>query len=290
MNFLMRVILTILSIAIVAFAFANCGSSEMFTTHRGGRVTGQKICADDLKATFSRTYYPFLRSNCSSCHQHENSHASADFTTAFSAFMSKGTEVIDTRATNPHGDNGLDSPTMRSQINAFKSDWINGETRYENCIAGESFDPTKAMTLRLADRFMDNIESTRTANDVWTKMSWDLSTEPVLTSAQGLLKGSFTIEVRYLMNNGVVEGLLFRNPTISLLAGQDSVKLSGIGVRLNGNSNPYFSTYRTLDQTVPVGPSTLALAPNSNPAMAPDSSASSVMRVGIELLQFQGVK
>lgn len=68
--------------------------------------------------------------NCNQCHS--DAHGSTDFETSYSAFMRYGPAEIDSRASNSHGDNGLN---LATEIAEIKPQWEQGLADYEDCLA-----------------------------------------------------------------------------------------------------------------------------------------------------------
>lgn len=136
-------------LTVIFTCYVNCGRAG-FSARKG--LAGvdslaSEACEDILRSTYSDTYFPLLSSpnSCNRCHG--NAHGSTDFNISYAAFMDYGVELIDSRATAPHGGNGLN---LTNEINAIKPNWNLGENEYFACIAAQTIATTTTTTTTMA--------------------------------------------------------------------------------------------------------------------------------------------
>jgi hypothetical protein len=210
-------------------------------------ISGVKSqCDAQLMQVYSKTYFPLLSTNCNRCHS--TAHGSTDLNTSFQAFMQKGVTLIDYQATHPHGDNGIN---LTSQIAAIKNDWNAGQTNYMSCLASDPGDGSQASgSLRLADKVIPNIESTRTNNNTFRTIQWDVATEASSDGQKGMFAAVLTLDVRYALQNGVPVGLEFKNPRMHLKQAGDPITVSGLSLYLDKVFQDKVTIYNTLNATV----------------------------------------
>lgn len=130
-------LLAVLSlITVLLFAYQNCGkpgfhARKVVLTGVAG-LSSMEVCEQILVDAYNDSYFPILSSSgyCNRCHS--DAHGSKDFQTSYDAFLDYGADLIDSRASNPHGGNGLD---LSNEIVVIRPIWNQGVAAFEDCVA-----------------------------------------------------------------------------------------------------------------------------------------------------------
>lgn len=234
-------IYVLLALAILV-GFNNCTPfvSDMNLASSGGGAY-RSVCEAQLKAAFQRTYHPFLQTNCNACHS--TAHGSRDLNVAYQAFMSRGEALIDYQSTHAHGGNSFTS-SMQEEIDKFKASWTGAQNNYQECL--EQGASNGSVGLKTIDKVMPNI--LRTAdNNSWSSVEWDLEKE---LGGHSQFKAILKVEAKLNKFNGVISGLLIRNPTMRLKDGSPNILVSGMMVYINGVKQTSVTTYSGLSKIV----------------------------------------
>lgn len=137
--------LLIVSVAAVSLsvAFVNCGKSEK-NEESASTLTNTKLsdepCENELMNFYTRSYHPFLMTNCSSCHSKgpgKGQFANSDPVTAYKDFMQVGYSKVSANAIS----DGHNPPYSGSQhtltINELKLTWLKALSEYDVCLGGD---------------------------------------------------------------------------------------------------------------------------------------------------------
>jgi mono/diheme cytochrome c family protein len=286
-----KILITVSSLFSLAICFNNCarlksarnlGKSSLssfqgFATNNSANA----VCDGQLKAAFQRTYYPFLMSNCNSCHA--QAHGSRDINVAFEAFQKKGDVLIDYQATHAHGGNNF-SLAMQSKLDAFKPSWNQAEDAYQVCLAqaanqnGGSF----VKNLRLVDKSqITGLANTANNTNSWVSIQWDLETE-VLGGNTAKFAAYLKVEARLNKDGGAVDGIMFRNPSMRLKSGSENIEVSGIMIALDGQIQKQVTTFSGVSKIV-AGTSDNSLVGNSGAAYAVYANISDATKISLQI-------
>lgn len=252
------------------------GFNSFYTSDMSSISAVKSQCDAQLMQVYSKTYFPLLSTNCNRCHS--NAHGSTDLSVSFQAFMQKGVTLIDYQATHPHGDNGIN---LTSQIAAIKNDWNAGQTNYMTCLASDPGNGGGSQTdgsLRLTDKAIARIEDTRTNNNTFKTVQWDVETEISNADQKGMFPAVLTLDVRYALQNGTPVGLEFKNPRMHLKRTGTPITISGMSLYLDKVFQDKVTIYNTVNATVSTT-SDVQLAPGFANALVyyPQVSASTLV-------------
>lgn len=219
------------------------------------------VCESQLKKVFSETLHPWLSAN-NRCYQcHSTTQGSKDLNVAYNTVMQKGDSVIFDYASNGH--NGLNSAQIESEIDSFRPRWDNAKGTYTDCLSSSTGSQSN---LKPEPKLAPNIDQSKTNPNAWQKITWDLETD-VPTAQQGKFGAVMSIEVKYNMANGQVQGYEYRNPTFNLKSSGKKFRVQGLSIWINGTQQTSTTTYLTLNRviesTTPVN-----FAPNWSSALA----------------------
>jgi mono/diheme cytochrome c family protein len=270
--------------------FQNCGRIG-FQAQKGGAFgsvgIASEACEGMLKQTYSQTYFPILSVNCNACHS--GGHGSTNLDISFQGFQSKGMTMINYKATNPHGDNGLN---LSSELATIKEDWDVGQAQYMECLSSADSGGTSGGKLKVNGKPVPDIATTGVPaqQNAWKTVEWDLETE-VPPARQGQFRAMLKIEARLALNGMEIVGMDFRNPMMKLKSAGNGqyMKVNGLNIYIDKLMMSNVTMYTGVSATV-IDTNYLALAPGSGVALAymPDINVS--MPVAIELtdVQFTG--
>lgn len=169
---------------------------------------------------------------------------------AYEAFRARGEDLIDYQATHAHGGNNFNS-SMQVEIDKFKPNWDLAQSDFTDCMARGASAASGgggASGLLTAPKAITNIERTAD-NNSWVPVEWDLESE-VDAWAQGRFKATLRFEARLNKVNGVIGGLLLRNPTMKLKTGSGNISVSGLMLLIDGKKQTAVTTYQSLSKIV----------------------------------------
>lgn len=270
----------LLLIAVLLGLFQNCGRMG-FIAEKGSVAglssLGVTACEGLLKTTYSKTYFPILSVACNRCHS--NAHGSTDLETSFTGFMAKGVNLINYKATHPHGDNGLD---LTNQIASLTPQWESGQADYASCVASASAgDAQMGFKFKLNSKTIANLDATKADQKNWKPVEWDLDKEgPSDVTTQ--FGAYFKMEARYFLQQGNVVGIEFRNPSMRLKATGQNIKVTGLSFYLDKELQSNITTYSDVVALIVDIKDTL-LAPGAANALAYYPSANANTEVAVEI-------
>ncbi len=268
--------------------FQNCGRVG-FQAQKGtafGSVgISSEACESILKQTYSQTYFPLLKVNCNACHS--AGHGSTDLETSFRGFQSKGVTMINYKATNPHGDNGVN---LTSELAEIKEAWDEGQSKYMECVSsaddsgGTAGGKLKVIGKPVPDLAVTGVQAQQGA---WKTVEWDLETE-VPKSRQGQFRAFLKIEARLSLNGMNIVGIDFRNPMMKLKSAGNGqyMKANGLNILIDDQMMSNVTMYTGVSATI-TDATYVNLAPGSGVALAylPDVNVS--MPVSLEITDLQ---
>lgn len=248
------------------FAYQNCGRIGFQAQRFGADLSSLGVCEALLKDAFKQTYFPMLsaRNKCNQCHS--EAHGSTNVDVSFRHFMEKGVTTIDRKATQPHGDNGLN---LSSEIASFKGTWNQAESDYSSCMQSGS-----GSGLKLKPKNFPQLDTTRNNQNAWQTVEWDLETE----SEDAEIAALFKVEARLQMRSGEVAGIDFRNPSMKLKDGAPSIKVSGLKLFLDSVEQEDFTAYIGLSKVIESATDSLLIDQNAiAPVFFPEASSATLV-------------
>lgn len=125
-GFATRLLLAVAS-GVCILLFQNCGADFVTMDSDTLASFGNFVCSGDHRTDFSKTYYPFFRANCASCH---NSVTPANFAqpsleASFLEFEKTNVDKIRQYALNPNHGAGAGGPENESAIDAAAAKFAN---------------------------------------------------------------------------------------------------------------------------------------------------------------------
>lgn len=294
---MVRTLLLLLSMGFLAVSFNNCGRVIPGAGVESGVISlqaslGQALCESRLKQTYASTYHSFFRSNCTVCHQHTSSHASPDLNVSFSAFRDKGQSTLDARMNAPHGPGYTPPGDAPAQIASIRNAWLQAERSYESCLEETGGTTMNAGDIDLVEKAITNLNNTRNGNGnnnaSFVPVSWNVSTETVRGGDQGKLSATLRIEVGLLItqtprSGAPIEGLIFRNPTLTLSGVSDYVTIGELAISIDGQEMTQMTTYKNGVLLAVSGSAAVNMAPGLGVAHAYKTGVSSGSRVALSI-------
>lgn len=225
---------------------------------------GKTACDASLMAVYANTWYPVLSTNCNGCHS--GAHGSTDMSTSFSAFMTKGSNLITYKGSNPHGGNNVN---ISGQVAGFSGTWAAAQNDYVTCLSSSSSDPGNpaGALVTLNAKIVPQINQTVTNQNQWKTVTWDLETE-VPSNFAGQFAAIFTVEARYALYSGAVVGMEFRNPRMRLKTAMTSpIQVNAINIKIDGAMMTDVTTYTAVNALISTTTAT-DVAPGASASLA----------------------
>jgi hypothetical protein len=269
-----------------------CGSAKSgdATISESNQAIYSSVCWADLKSTYNTTYFPIMSTKCINCHG--AGHGSSDIDISMSAFLEKGTSLINTQATRNHGGNSLNVEEISAEINLFQVEWGSSESEYNKCLVREGLSTTGAgdNVVRINSKDITSRLKYDKNIGVWSLITWDLDTE-VPDSMKNQVHAYFTAEVKYynlVTSSGTgTYGILISNPSITLKSTQSTLRVKNMHIFI-GDTESSNTTYAYIDKTAASAAIT-NLAPKSAAALVvyddddnPDSVEPPVISLGFK--------
>jgi len=231
--------------AVLTLSFTNCGriapSGVMSASSLGG-----DICSKRLKLVYQNTYFPFLSSSCNSCHG--SAHGSSDLSVSFNSFLSKSVAVIDYKAITAHGGNSLSAAVNQPILDSFKSAYSSAYSEYSSCKArlanGDVFDMT------LDYKSVPTLEIPTNTNAQWKVVTWDTEADATNAGSSSKFRALVSIDIRAYTYLGSIVGVQFRNPRLTLKAGQAPMSIQGVKLSMNGQALGAVTAYTSLNMNL----------------------------------------
>jgi hypothetical protein len=239
-----------LGLLILLVPFQNCSSQwmvedqEALTTHNG-----TSACDTELHLLFNENIYPFLKHNCSSCHN-EGGQGIGHFAhhrteTAWSHFNSMGIQAIFRNALNNNHRPPNTGDRHSAILTSIQERW---SVAYQEKQACESEKLGEQNPLALP--FLSLSKSIQTLSTTeWTTFSWNLYSESEQESQNRLISAELRIELRYLSKNETTLGYEFRNPQIKLNS-KDSIKIKSLYFFLNKTKATDLTMYSQINKII----------------------------------------
>lgn len=233
---------------ILPILFNNCsaqhdpGVGDMFSS----------VSACEPIDDFARTFHPFLRNNCASCHFPGGSgkgvFAANDIQMAFEAFSLVGYSMVSDYAVNPAHQPPHTGRHHTETINVLKLEWAQALERREICMGGaqeEAVDVTQWIQTR--SQGLNLLEDG--ASQVLT---WNLATDLLDNGEQmpEIDRALFQVTVTLTEMGGRKYYLLSR-PTLDLRNNSThDLRVNGLKFRINGNYIQNDTTFTFMNRAV----------------------------------------
>lgn len=263
-------------VVLAVFAgFQNCSLTPSYEAGVSALSSLNKGCNQSIAQVFAKTYYPFMRNECTSCHDNgeagnARAFADADLSSAFDKFISLGRTRVEAQMLNAGHKPPHTGPQNQGLIDSTKERWVLAEANAARCAGSNPF-VTTAQTAPAA------VYTTTPADSAtWPKLSWDLDVTSVDPSLANMVHATFTIEIRrYLNASGDGIGYQFRNPTVQIKANSPDpgYRVQQINMNLNGADLTSFTIYSLLNAVV-TGTAATNLGANAAISAAPTSTLS----------------
>lgn len=253
-------------------SYQNCGSDFVVKDGINFVSSASSACEASLAADFQSSYYPFLKTNCATCHTSRGpgngAFADSNADIAFAAFLNTKTEMVDLNATNT-AHSGNSGPQHTSAITLAGQQWAAAEA---TCKGGGVSTGSGWMT---TEKVMG---ATATAKD----MVWNLDSE--VNQALNSGGATLTIAVREQASPNGTPVYYFTNPRLK--AGTKSVSLEGVMININGQKQILGTTWSRVSVTAAAG-ATVTLSTAQMFVEYPAYSASDTLSVTIDSLSAQ---
>lgn len=243
------------------------------------------ICEDQLLAEFSDGYHVFLRNNCAGCHDgnHEApAFASKSTLASYLVFKDKGYQAVSSNAISDAHNPPATGMHHKNIIDGLKADWEAANALWLQC-KGATVKDTSVITIHKSNT---NIIASKADKNIWTTMSWNMSTEVPSTSPKFPLALSVELQVATI-NNGEV-GYAVRNPKIKITSGTNKYRVKGLYFSVNNRLVDSATVYRSIDSIVCAGVD-LNLAPEGNSQLIVMSPIRNTDKFALQLTSIEKV-
>lgn len=238
-----------LSSAVCILLFQNCGADFVPLSDAELLSLGNFVCGSSLEESFGKSYQPFVRQNCASCHGSTQSpkFALADTALAYAEFNKTTQATILSYATNPSHGGGAGGPENSDAI-------LRAQNNFNSCksTGGGSSGVITARTQPLT------LGATAT---IALKSYTNLDTQLEL-GATNLGGARLHFQVRVDTTQAIPAYVIARP---SLQTGTSTVAVKSITIRINGVTIPAATAFNMVDKVI--NPNTNPLAgqtPNGN--------------------------
>lgn len=250
--------LGLLSVAILA-SYNNCSkgfntsTSEDFASKSDSLSPGG-VCEDSLLNLYQRGYYPFLKTNCTTCHTNDPGtpqFASNDVKWAYNVFMDKGYTRVSDNAINPNHNPPYSGVQHTQTVNELRLEWQQGITEYNSCkgvaAINDTVDPAELLTLETTQKSIPTL-----AVDESATIQWDLTSQLEIIKNGGVLPSTpgakFSILVTRHKTQGGADYYVFTNPYI--FGSSVDVHVKTLYVKVNGRLMNFPTTFKFLDASI----------------------------------------
>ncbi len=264
---------------LLMLAFNNCsrygsGSSSQSSSLQSGfdfSLNPELACSVDDIDVFNKGYHQLLMSKCSQCHtlggQGKGSFADPDLKTAFAGFQLNGYDKISKNAvselhnapyTGLHNSAAISE--LREQWELYQKEKVNCEGSTSNTSSAiAKLDPNYTTTSQnitpLTSEIIERtINGTKTPIKVFNsvKLSWKINDSEIFQlkdiALPKLVNASISISVTGYITAAGETAYLFTMPTLT--SGDQSVRIKGITLKLNGQPVRYTNTFEFIDESV----------------------------------------
>jgi hypothetical protein len=221
--------------------YQNCGV-DFVPVNSSLESMGDFVCGSTLEAAFSKTYHPFLVSNCATCHSSIQGprFAIGDAATAFSEFNLTTQETLKIYAENPNHGSGAGGTRHTAAIAV-------AEARFNSCKGGDDSGTVERVVTARTQPLRLNATATAALR------SYETLDSQLELGATNL--GGARLHFQVLINTGLsVPAYVITRP--SLQTGTATVAVKSITIRINGQVVPAANAFNTVDRVI---------NPNTNP-------------------------
>lgn len=245
-GFATRLLLAVAS-GVCIILFQNCGAD--FVTMDSDKLSslGSFVCSGDHKVDFSKTYYPFFKTNCASCHSNAApvNFAQNSLEASFIEFEKTNVDKIRQYALNPNHGSGAGGPEHQAAIDSAAAS-------YASCkdVGGGS----AAITARTTALAM-------TATTTAALRTIDLDSQ--MQMGAGNFGGA---KLHFQVRTDVVSGMqVYYIIKPSLQTASSGIAIKGIYIRINGTLIETATTFTGVNKTFNPGTAGLTgQTPNGN--------------------------
>lgn len=245
-GFATRLLLAVTS-GVCILLFQNCGADFVTMDSDALSSLGNFVCSGDHKTDFSKTYYPFFKTNCASCHNNSApvNFAQTSLEASFLEFEKTNVDKIRQYALNPNHGSGAGGPEHQVAIDSAAAN-------YASCkdVGGGS----AAITARTAALAM-------TATATAALRSIDLDSQ--MQMGAGSFGGA---KLHFQVRTEVVGGMqVYYIIKPSLQTVTSGIIIKGIHIRINGTLIETATTFTGVNKTFNPGTAGLTgQTPNGN--------------------------
>lgn len=231
----------------MAVLYNNCSP-----THKGSMVnmlSSVSGCEAMVMSEFQRGFHPFVRANCSACHESgpgSGFFATANPSFALSEFLKKGGNKIADFAISTHKP-PYTGTQHTAAVTGLRSRWLEAESRYKSCKAAAG-DAPDGFEMPNTTRMLIAKPANPQNNNNTVNLTWNTGTE-FESPEHAYQGGSFVLTVRRVANqNTGLFGYQFENPRFINTSGT-AAYLSNIMIYVN--DIPVGPTFLFADRYIP---------------------------------------
>lgn len=242
---------------VLLIGYNNCGKSNKEDPQSSSEAFQQlspDTCENQLMMFFDRSYHPFLRENCASCHATgpgKGQFANADTIVAYKDFMQIGYSKVSSNAISDGHNPPYSGSHHTQKVNELRISWVQALAENDICKGGTG---SVEDTLSVQDRSHFSLvrKNIPAMNDNEEKrLEFNLATElsaikgdplPILTNAK------FSIMVRKEVK-GKEKYYAVHSPRI--FNGVEDIHVKGLFTKINGRYVLHSTNFRYVDKSIP---------------------------------------
>ncbi|MES2855126.1 MAG: cytochrome c [Bdellovibrionota bacterium] len=236
--------------------FNNCGVPLAKVSLKDSDLSSTGNSCDSTRlSNYKAGFYPFMRSNCVSCHIEGGpglgTFASTDLATSFASFSGAGVTKIGYMATNPAHKPPYTGIQHKPAIDSLSTSWLASEKAFLACVS-KSENGGVDESILTAPKVAPSIYS---GLNVTQKLTWDLELANDLDgSVKRALPAQISVDVKvlYLMIGGknYAKGYIFTNPVMQLKNSSQQIVIEGLFFYINETPITSQTTFTSLSRVV----------------------------------------
>lgn len=259
-----------LLLLLIVVNYNNCSSTKLTydenpSLNKASGLDLQSLCSQSEIDVFKKGYYPFLQTNCASCHSNgpgKGTFANSDLSLAFDGFQTIGYEKISANAVSDSHNYPYTGGHNLATISDLKDQWRTFLVEKKSCensgsnTTTSAFNP-KFMSIKKAVPKITgtprtvNINGTNTSiiqyNTATVTFNFDQDLNALTNTAVPQTGGgSLTLSITGYSTPSGLTGYSFAFP--KLKTGSSSIHFKGFHIYLNGYAVPYAITFQNLEK------------------------------------------
>lgn len=255
-----RVLAVIAIIGVLPLFYNNCSPSH---DNSEGAGSQSKNGCSDMSELFSRTYHPFVKQHCATCHVPgglgKGTFADSNLTVAWRSFEVTGFSKVSEYAVNPSHQSPYTGPQHEAEVSQLRETWVKGiEEAERNCKDGVPIDETEDKGPRIRTKSKGINANFATGQAV--TLTWGLDRELIADDGITLptLPGAL-FEVKVSVQDVLgIKSYLISEPRIR--GSSVDIAVKSIRFTVNGKSLSGNLTFNAVNEAIRAGTNVLLSA------------------------------